>query len=260
MYSYVLCKKHNASSCITFADLICRRVRHLEQRVESLINLLAVRNIDVITKDADNIIPVQTTTPESTAATDAASQDSSALPLSQYWIEAAAFQAYDPVEAGIIDENDAYRLVEEFRSSFISTFPFVVVDEDGPTLRSREPFLFHAILTVTAYNTPRIQHMLQGELRIQLARIVERSRKSLGILQGLLVYGAWYHAFYHPASQQLATIVQLCVALVHELGLSRNRKVKPGKWPVAEVAILSRSKGLLAEKRAYLGSYFLNVV
>jgi hypothetical protein len=233
--------------------------------VESLIDLLAGRNIDGIAKEADNI-PIQTITPESTAATDAAPQDSSAPPQgrywvdARYWIEAAAFEAFDPVEAGVLDEQHAYRLIEEFRSTFVSTFPFVVVDEDGPTLRSKEPFLFHAILTVTAYDTPRIQYILQAQLRVQLARIVEYSRKSLGILQGLLVYGAWYHTFYHPANQQLATVVQLCVAFVQELGLTTNRKAKPGKWSVAEVAILSRSKGSLAEKRAYLGSYFLNVV
>jgi hypothetical protein len=228
--------------------------------VESLIDLLATRSVNVTSKDSGNNIPAQTITPESSTAADTVSHESSTDTLAHYWFKSPDIPIYDPVEAGVLEEQHAYRLVEEFRTSFILTFPFVVVDVDGPTLRSKEPFLFLAILTVTAYDTPRIQYVLSGELKLQVARVVEYSRKSLGILQGLLVYGAWYHSFYHPASQQLATILQLCVALVQELGLSKNVKVKPGKWSLAECAILSRSKGSLAEKRAYLGSFFLNVV
>jgi hypothetical protein len=228
--------------------------------VESLIDLLATRNVNVTSKDSGNNVPIQTITPESSTATDTAPHESSTNPPAYYYFKSSEFPAYDPIEAGILDEQHAYRLVEEFRTSFILTFPFVVVEVDGPTLRNKEPFLFLAILTVTAYETPRIQYMLAGELKLQVARVVEHSRKTLGILQGLLVYGAWYHSFYHPANQQLATILQLCVALVQELGFSKNAKAKPGKWSIAECASINRSKGSLAEKRAYLGSFFLNVV
>lgn len=225
--------------------------------MESLIDLIAAKNVDPTIK-APEAVPIQTVTPESSAPTDAA-YASPADPIARYWAELSAFKAYDPVEAGLLDEQHAYRLVENFRTLLVLNFPFVLVDMDGPTLRHHEPFLFHAILTVTAFDTPKIQYLLSGELRRQVSRLIEHSRKSLGILQGLLVYAAWYHSFYHPANQQLAIIVQLCVALVQDLGLSRNTKTKPGKWSVAECGLLSRPKGSLAEKRAYLGTFFLTV-
>jgi hypothetical protein len=151
--------------------------------------------------------------------------------------------------------------VEEFKTSFMEFFPFVVVEGETSELRSSQPFLFHSILTVTAWANPHLQYVLSEELRRQLARIIEHSQKGLGILQGLLVYGAWYHAFYHPATQQLAIIIQLCVAMVQDLGLSRNGKLKVGTPHMTECGVVnSRPTGCLAEKRAYLGTFFLSVL
>jgi hypothetical protein len=238
-------------------DHVQRRVKQLEQRVESLIGLIAAKNTDVSLATSDNTAPVQVVTPDSTTPTDTVPHASPREYVTRYWTEAEPFQAYDPVDAGVIDEQHAHRLVQEFQSSFVWAFPFVVVDVDAHTLRQREPFLFHAILTVTAYDTPPIQHKLSEQLRHEIGRVVEQSRKSLGLLQGLLVYGGWYHGFYHPANQQLTTIVQLCVALVQDLGLSNSTKAKRGRFSIAECSMLNRPQGSLAEKRAFLGTCFL---
>jgi hypothetical protein len=202
-------------------------VRQLEQRVESLIGLIAAKDTDAPTNGVKNTAPTQTVTPESSIPIDETPQISPAEQLPS--IYSVIFEAYDPIDAGVISEQHAYRLVQEFQQSFIWTFPFVVVDVDGPTLRRQEPFLFHAILTVTAYDTPPVQYMLSQELRHQIGRIVEHAQRSLGILQGLLLYGGWYHGFYHPANQQLSVVVQLCMALVQDLGLSKPSKTKSGK-------------------------------
>jgi hypothetical protein len=167
-------------------------VRQLEQRVESLIDLIAAKNTDIpVTSATENTAPTPPeSSTESNAPTDAATD---ALPLKKLappWLDAAAFQNYDPVTAGLIDEQHAYRLVDEFKASFVWAFPFVVVEVDGPALRRQEPFLFHAILTVAAYDTPGLQYVLSDKLRHEIGRIVEYSRKSLGILQGLLVTGS----------------------------------------------------------------------
>lgn len=239
------------------SDTAHRRVRQLEQRVESLIDLIAAKNASASNSDNGAI---QTVTPESSAHTDAAPHESLVKQPTRYWIESPPFKAYDPVAEGVLDEEHAYRLVKEFQTSFVLSFPFIVIEGTGPALRRDTPFLFLAVLTVTAYDTPKIQCVLAEELRRQMARNIEHCQKSLEILQGLLVYGAWYHTFYRPANQQLAIIIQLCVALVQDLGLSSTAKVKPNKWSIADCGILRRPSGSLAEKRAYLGTYFLAVL
>lgn len=227
--------------------------------MESLIDLIAAKNTATITSAPQDTSPVRLVTPESTANTDSAPERSKAH-SPRPWIELPEFKYWDPVDAGVVEEQHAERLVDGFKTSFVESFPFVVVDSDVATLRRDQPFLFHAILTVTSYSTPAIQYLLSEELRRQLARVIEYSRKSLDILQGLLVYGAWYHAFYHPASQQLAIIVQLCVALVQDLGLSRRPKTKPGKWSLADCRTQNKYKGTPSEKRAFLGTFFLDVL
>ena len=225
--------------------------------MESLIDLIAAKNS---TTAAPGIAsPTQIVTPESITTTEPAPERSNLLPPPK-WAESPDFKYYDPVEAGVIEEQYAKRLVEEFKTAFVESFPFVVVDGDFSALRRDQPFLFHSILTVTSYASPAIQYLLSEELRRQLARVIEHARKSLEILQGLLVYGAWYHAFYHPASQQLAIVVQLCVALIQDLGLSRSGKLKPGVSSVTGCAVQGRPKGTLPEKRALLGTFFLTVL
>jgi hypothetical protein len=101
------------------------------------------------------------------------------------------FQPYDPVESGIISKAVASTLLDEFKTSFVSQFPFVVVPSNtgADDLRKNKPFLFLAIMAVTTYRNPLIQKALAIKLKAEIAnRIIERSHKSLEILQGLLVY------------------------------------------------------------------------
>jgi hypothetical protein len=235
-------------------------VQQLEQRVGSLIDMLAAKDMDVSSRVSDNTVPTQTVTPDSSMPIDATPYTSpSEVPVPSLE-ESVTYKAYDPVDAGVIGEQHAYRLVQEFQESFVRAFPFVVVEVDGRTLRHQEPFLFHAVLTVTAYDTPEIQQLLSKELRHQIGRIVEYSHKSLGILQGLLVYGGWYHGFYHPATQQLTVVVQLCIALIQDLGLSKPKRAVPSKWSTSGRGIRNRPTRSLAEKRAFLGTYFLTAM
>ena len=60
------------------------------------------------------------------------------------------YEAYDPITAGVVDEQHAVLLLHEFKTMFIFSFPFVLVTEDLSTLRRDNPFLLPAILAVTS--------------------------------------------------------------------------------------------------------------
>jgi hypothetical protein len=170
------------------------------------------------------------------------------------------YEAYDPITAGVVDEQHAALLLHEFKTKFIFSFPFVVVTDGLPTLRRDHPFLLHAILTVTSYASPHLQHELADELKRQVARLVEYSQKGLGVLQGLMVYVAWYHTFYHPATQQLGLLIQMCVAMAQDMD-SRNLKTSLSNVSEGRVIFTADEKGLrsLAHYRALLGTYCLSV-
>ncbi|KAF2871406.1 hypothetical protein BDV95DRAFT_40118 [Massariosphaeria phaeospora] len=263
------------------------RVQQLEQRVESLIDLLApngktpasqtpasqpsarqpsARHLtashltashSAAVRDGQNIVTTSSErisfsagpiTPAETPDTEVAHADPVA--------------PYDPVNAGIIDEAHASSLLTDFRESFVFSFPFVVIpaSTDVNTLRRGWPFLFHSIMAIMTYKTPDVQQTIAEEFKSQIAsRIIMGSHKSLEILQGLLVYGAWYHFFYRPAKQQLAIILQLCVAMIQDLGLSKDLHDKKRITDLNEdqSGTYTTAQKSADSKRAFLGSYCL---
>ncbi|CAI6342460.1 unnamed protein product [Periconia digitata] len=252
------------------------RVKQLEQRVDSLIGLLAANGQSLeVTENIKSVLD-KAATPTAQSEPSPGARDTSNSVSSQCHTPPESgscqlnvanptgeepFEAYDPIDAGIITEHAASRLVEEFKQSFVLSFPFVVIppSTDVNTLRRDSPFLFLSVLTTTSYRTPELQRELANHLKSQIAlRVVELSHKSLEILQGLLVYGAWYHFFYRPANQQLAVIIQLCVAVVQDLALSKNPKENQRKARVTHDPFTSghADRGSAGE-RAYLGTYYL---
>ncbi|CAO2650118.1 Nn.00g014100.m01.CDS01 [Neocucurbitaria sp. VM-36] len=238
------------------------RMKQLEQRVESLMGMLAT-NVQTPTKDPveDNTTPATATNsvnfPNVATGQVEADQPSRTYITpketpNQNLSDIHAFTPYDPLDAGLLDDNQATQLLNEYRDSFTQQFPFVIVDAsiDTDTFRHQQPFLFLSIMAATAYTTPPNQQILAREFRDQIAaRIIGRSHKGLEILQGLLVHTAYYHFFYEPGKQQLALMMQMCVATMQDLGLSRNGRKTPTTGSTPEKSP--------AEKRAILGTYYL---
>ncbi|KAF2707864.1 hypothetical protein K504DRAFT_458347 [Pleomassaria siparia CBS 279.74] len=255
------------------------RVKQLEQRVESLIGFLGTNGHSTSVQQLDST----TFTPESTTRSTILGQalypyvptdhgeDStgdfttpSETPddhSSRYGKSAA----FDPIEAGIIDEECATDLLNRFRDESASCFPFVLISRSDTvaTLRRHRSFLFLAIMTIMTFETPMKQQQLAEEFKGQIAsQIIGHSMKSLEILQGLLVYAAWYHFFYQSKNQQLAITLQLCVAMAQDLNLTKGSKEKEKEkertrnHPLPGVPIEALEEST-AEKRAFLGTYFL---
>lgn len=246
-----------------------RRVRQLEQRVESLIGLLESKG--QVTRD----IPILPNTTGSTESPTSAgpstasphprvnSTDTTDTPDSDSNEEEDEFEVFDPVASGLINDARATDLLHRFRDTFVLSFPFVVVpcSIDAETLRHDQPFLFHAIMAVMTYETPSTQMTLVDEFRNQIAsRIIKQSHRSLEILQELLINAAWYHLYYKSKHQALATVVQLCVAMVQDLDLSRKPKIKTMNHVHRSTTESSpKVDRTAAEKRAFLGTYVLAV-
>lgn len=255
-----------------------RRVRQLEHRMESLIELITANKgfngmaeaEEGIDKGKPESAPPQIPTPASTirgensvTPTGTSTQSSLCGNGTHHSHECpyAEHETFDPISAGFLDAELAYRLVEDFKTNWVPSFPFVIIESDGPTLRKNRPFLFLAVITIAAVETPPLQHALEAEFRHQLAQSIEHGRKSLDILQGLLIYTGWYHTFFHPATQQLAILVNWCVGLVQELGNSRSqkKKMRPFRPALKAQFVITSEEDLLAGERAMLGAFFCNV-
>jgi hypothetical protein len=230
-------------------------MKQLEQRVETLMGMLSASDTasDATAKGRSPVPAIESrpsdmdaTQPDASPKLDVNLRDS----LHRTLVD--AFAVYDPVDLGLLKQDNAIVLLDEFRGDYTQYFPFVVLDASTElhALRCEQPFLFLSIMAVMTYRTPSIQHILAESFRDQIAaRIVGCTLKGLEILQGLLVHSAYYHFFYKPGKQQLALMIQLCVATTQELGLGGKCKDRD----MSNVApILSA-----AENRAVLGTYYL---
>jgi hypothetical protein len=238
-----------------------RRMKTLEQRVESLMGILATTN---------NQVPIQpSASPDrmqaDVAATYQASGSATSLlgrnetPSSSTIPEETTeqppvdtFRAYDPIDAGLLNETQANMQLHEFRHSFTEQFPFVVLEtsRNVQILRREQPFLFLSIMASTSYRRPIIQRTLAAKFRDQVgAHISACTLQGLEILQGLLVHAAYFQYFYMPGAQHLAVIIQLSIAVAQNLGQSKYSRTAHDMGP--------KSKRSAADRRALLGTYYL---
>lgn len=240
-------------------------MNQLEQRVETLMGMLyASGATPELLNQARATAPTEPASKSPDSDTSPQPEDTPGVSPSEAFIDPFnthstglvdtdnAFTAYDPVDAGVLQGSEATELLDEFRRGYMDCFPFVVVDSslDADTLRREQPFLFLSIMSIMAYRTPNLQRGLGEAFRGQVgARIVGSSHKGLEMLQGLLLYSAYYHYYYRPGQQQLVLMTQMCVALAQELGLCI--KAKSRGFSDAPSALTN------AENRALLGTFYV---
>ena len=90
-----------------------------------------------------------------------------------------------------------------FRTVMVHRFPFVVIcpSQTAQELREQQPLLFLTVLAAASYENMPLQRRLGKEVkRAVTSRMIHRGEVSLELLQGILVYLAWYIACLHNYS------------------------------------------------------------
>ncbi|KAF5008359.1 hypothetical protein FDECE_5402 [Fusarium decemcellulare] len=193
------------------------RVKLLEQKVNSLLSLLDNRPQDT---SVDRVI--SQFRPEDLS--ELSRITGRTLPLTLH--RGPTHQApLDVIDRGLITRETAQSLLDDYCAKAVHNFPFVPIpiETDINSLRLTRPFLCLCIMYTMMVKNCTLQRQLGEEVRVQLhKRILLESENSLELLQGLLVYLAWYQYHYTPEKQQIVQLAQLCVALVQNLGLDQN--------------------------------------
>jgi hypothetical protein len=103
----------------------------------------------------------------------------------------------DPIDDPLIDEimasGDADKLLDEYRRMSRS-FPFVPLHPEisSQELHANKPMLLLAIITATSWRDNKRMKALDAIYRRELAeRTIIRPRRTLGLVQSVLVYLSW---------------------------------------------------------------------
>lgn len=169
-------------------------------------------------------------------------------------------QSLEVIDHGLLTLGEAQVLLDKYRTRAIQHFPFIPISPEttAQNLRTAKPFLFMCIMAAMKVDNCTIQRQIGEEVRMQAhQRVLLQSESSLELLQGILVYLAWYQYFFSYEKQQIVPLAQLCVSLVYNLGLDQNpnntrRKVDLGPDETASGRKAARSTDQL---RALLGTY-----
>ena len=99
--------------------------------------------------------------------------------------------------------QEVERLLRLFKSDLAAHFPFVAVSDDSiENLHRLRPALVMAIIVASSFESLSQQRKLAGKLLKYLSiHVLVQGEKSLDLLQGLLVFAAWF-VFVLPNNDQ----------------------------------------------------------
>lgn len=176
-----------------------------------------------------------------------------------------------PPDGDVIDEDiltieRADTLVEMFKTEMMPHFPFVIIPPHvtGALLRSEQPFLFLAILTVTSFHDLQAQEKMGDRFKIMVTEKVLYGGDDclkLEYLQGLLVVLAWNQ--YHGQSKFYTQYLQLAISIAVDMRLDRKPiRSKPISYKNKRDPLVAGSPGTQTwgpqEQRAAAGIFYLS--
>lgn len=130
----------------------------------------------------------------------------------------------------LFDMASAESLLNTFKS-MVNYLPFIVFPDDSPIsyLATTRPFTLLSILTVASGSRMVQKHALyDDEFRKALGlKYISGGEKSLELLQGLLIYCAWYPFHLRPKNGQLVHCLRIAADLVHDLHLDEDFLTMP---------------------------------
>lgn len=192
-------------------DLLLRRVAQLEQKLDGLITLLTSNQSTLQANPSgqasDSFLPRSpasldsnaSATGPSTAAPPSVNLDRGTTSVhtvnSSYLSPTLACGATDRSFLFEPDDQEADIILLEFKKNMTEQFPFVVIPSDSTSrsLQHDRPLLWKAIMVTASHGDPHRQLALGSKLMEDFTtRLLFRTEKSLDLLQGLLIFIAWY--------------------------------------------------------------------
>ncbi|KAK0284183.1 hypothetical protein LTR35_005898 [Friedmanniomyces endolithicus] len=160
--------------------------------------------------------------------------------------------------------SEAEVLLDRFKRLMAPLMPFVVLPSElsAAQLYAQEPFLLHAIITVTYFHDLSKQQILVKHLMRDVSqRILLDNEKTVGILQGLLIFVAWYHIHVFWG-QQVTNLLHLAIAMTIDLGIDRvpgscQSDFKTATTKAVQGSSLMPKAATLEEHRVLAGVFYL---
>ncbi|KAF2265012.1 hypothetical protein CC78DRAFT_210696 [Lojkania enalia] len=161
---------------------------------------------------------------------------------------------------GLLQIGQADSLLDEYRAMSVSS-PFVPIapSTSAQELSVSKPMLLLSILTVASWRDHQRQMSLDELYRTEVAsRTIIRPRRTLSLIQSIVVYLSWYHFVFSHKTQQTISLVQLAIGLAIDLGLHQKIKRPFTDFPGRPKQQPVSTKEQRERQRTLLGLYHLS--
>ncbi|KAJ5853350.1 hypothetical protein N7534_005893 [Penicillium rubens] len=172
------------------------------------------------------------------------------------------------LECGLsLDAADGF--LSRFRT-MTSYFPFFAVPSHATllTMCKKRPFALVAALAAATSSDKKLQKSLGDKFRTcALHAVMVHNERSLDLLNGILVYLAWYHFYYIPKKEQFNQLLHIAIGMVGDMGLNlrpaeaMNRKIglRLTHYHKFSTPSANHDEFFSGEaRRAYLGCFYLS--
>ncbi|KAM0820879.1 hypothetical protein AB5N19_06700 [Seiridium cardinale] len=147
------------------------------------------------------------------------------------------------------EAEEAESLLRLFRRKMMPIFPFVIIPPGmtSDQLYIDRPFMWKGVMLEATCTDGYRQLNLGRELLKDLSEaLLTKPRKSVDLLQGLLLYIAWYH--HGSNSFQITNLLGLARSLCLSLGFSESQM---------GTKYLDHGSACLEQMRAFAGTYYI---
>ena len=170
----------------------------------------------------------------------------------------------DVIDRGLVDMESARKMFQRFVTDMAPQLPAVVFPPDttADEVRKRTPLLFLAILAAASGTiAPRLQIDFTSEVvRTFADRVICRGKKSLELVQGLLVTSTWYQPPDRYEELNFNQLIHIAAVMGIDLGMGKRTKASTadGYWKDHrdKNAGAVDPNGVLF-RRTWLGCYFM---
>ncbi|KAI2615771.1 hypothetical protein GGS26DRAFT_456513 [Hypomontagnella submonticulosa] len=172
----------------------------------------------------------------------------------------------DIIDRGIITMSDAAAFFTRYTEDMAPHLPAVVFPESttAAEVRKTKPILFLAVMAAASSEVPKLQRQLVREImQIFAEHIVISGRKSLELVQALLVSVIWYYPPEHFEELKFYQFVHLAAVMSIDIGLGRKQynpksRLVPYTWrdhPFRKQPLPDPTS--VEARRTWLAVYFL---
>ncbi|KAH6854889.1 hypothetical protein B0I37DRAFT_42122 [Chaetomium sp. MPI-CAGE-AT-0009] len=149
--------------------------------------------------------------------------------------------------------DSAGKLLDTFREVMMSHFHCVVLkaDETVASMAKDRPFVLLAVLAAASGSSTLQGHSLYDEefRKILGLKFVAGGERTIELLQGLVIYIAWYPSHLRPKNKQSLQYIRMVVDIISDLELDED--------PGTDSMDVPLTPERLEQIRLYLASYYL---